>query len=37
MADAIEAGIKVTPSYGKSETAEQLRRRGAAMRRTGYL
>jgi hypothetical protein len=33
MADAIDAGIRVTPPYGKSGIGGQMRLRGAAMRR----
>jgi hypothetical protein len=32
MADAIDAGIRVTPPYGKSGMTGQMRLRDAAMR-----
>jgi hypothetical protein len=32
MADAIDAGIRVTPPYGKSASGGQMRQRDAAMR-----
>jgi hypothetical protein len=35
MADAIDAGIRLTPPYGKSAQGGQMRQRDAAMR-AGY-
>jgi hypothetical protein len=32
MAEAIDAGMRVTPPYGKSASGGQMRQRGAAMR-----
>jgi hypothetical protein len=33
MAEAIDVGIRVTPPYGKSDKAGQMRLRDAAMQR----